>query len=262
MTECVIYSDIPRCDPTLIDEFAPYSVADLLEAMGALDGRIRLMGPGMRGIQQGRKIVGQAVTSFNHPGDNVMIHAALNVATAGDVLVLVNGGNPQGSLWGDVAATFARRKGIAGVVADGPVRDTAALREMDFRVWSTIVSPSHPEKRGPGAVNIPVVCGGVLVEPGNIIVADDDGVLAIPLEQARDTLEKARQRFEKEASLRTQIAGGASLFELLNMQSLLNAAGARLVEGTWRTGPRPSSRAPAAPTPPHPCGSPPASSPP
>lgn len=238
MTDCVIYRHIPRCGPALIDAFAPYSVADLLEAMGPLEGRLKLMSPAMRGIQQGQKIVGQAVTSFNHPGDNIMIHAALNVATRGDVLVLVNGGNPQGSLWGDVAATFAARKGIAGVIADGPVRDTATLRGMGFKVWSTIVSPSHPEKRGPGAVNIPVVCDGVSVEPGDIVIADDDGVLIVPVELAAGIIEKARQRIEKEAALRDQLAKGASLFDLLNISDLLHAAGARVVDDTWRSATR------------------------
>lgn len=159
--QSTVYTQIPRCSRDLLDEIASFPVADLHESLGAIEGRMRLMTPRMRAIGVSQKAVGQAVTSYNYPGDNLMIHAALDVAQRSDILVLVNGGVPQGALWGDVAGTYAMQKGVAGVVADGPVRDVDALRSMAFPVWSTIVSPAHPEKRGPGSVNIPVVCDGV-----------------------------------------------------------------------------------------------------
>ncbi|WP_137389536.1 4-carboxy-4-hydroxy-2-oxoadipate aldolase/oxaloacetate decarboxylase [Rhodoligotrophos defluvii] len=230
----VVYTQIERCPQSLLSAIADYSVADLHEALGAIEGRIRLMSPRMRPIAPGQRAVGQAITSYNYPGDNLMIHAALNIARRGDMLVLVNGGVPQGALWGDVAGTFATEKGIAGVVADGPVRDTGALREMGCKVWSTIISPAHPEKRGPGAVNIPVVCDGVRIEPGDIIVADDDGVLSIPIRLAAETVEKARSRAESEVAIRAQLKTGASLFEILQMQNNLDAAGVQVVDATWR----------------------------
>jgi 4-hydroxy-4-methyl-2-oxoglutarate aldolase len=232
--QSVIFAEIPRCPRALLDEVARYPVADLHEALGAIEGRLRLMSPRMRPIGISQRAVGQAVTSYNYPGDNLMIHAALNVAQKGDVVVLVNGGVPQGALWGDVAGTFAAEKGIAGIVADGPVRDTDALREMGCKVWSTIISPAHPEKRGPGAVNIPVVCDGVRVEPGDIIAADDDGVLVIPVRLAAATIERARKRNEAERDIRRQLKAGKSLFDVLRIQQYLDAAGVEVVDDIWR----------------------------
>ena len=173
------------------------------------------------------------MTAFNYPGDNLMIHAALNVARRGDMLVLVNGGVPQGALWGDVAATYAMEKGLTGVIADGPVRDIDALRDMGFKAWATIISPAHPEKRGPGSVNIPVVCDGVRVEPGDIIAADDDGVLVIPVSLAAETIERARRRNESEREIRRQIKEGKSLFEILSMQKYFDAAKIETIDGLW-----------------------------
>jgi len=229
----IICTRIPLPDPALVAEAAKYALADLHESLGAVQGRMALMSSRMRPLLQGRRISGAAVTSYNFPGDNLMIHVALNVAERGQILVLANGGGTQGALWGDVACTFAAQKGVAGVVADGPVRDIDALREMDFPVWATSISPSHPEKRGPGSVNVPIVVDGVLVEPGDVIVADGDGVLAIPQAHLARTLEGARQRAEREIAIRKRIKAGESLFEILNMQAAVEGAGIRQVDATW-----------------------------
>jgi len=229
----VICTRIPLPDPALVAEAGKYALADLHESLGAVQGRMALMSPRMRPLLQGRRISGAAVTSYNFPGDNLMIHVALNVAARGQILVLANGGGTQGALWGDVACTFAAHKGIAGVVADGPVRDIDALREMDFPVWATVISPSHPEKRGPGSVNVPVVVDGVLVEPGDVIVADGDGVLVIPQAHLARTVEGARQRAAREVSVRQRIKAGESLFEILNMAAAVKAAGIEQVDKTW-----------------------------
>jgi len=229
----IICTRIPLPDPALVAEAAKYALADLHESLGAVQGRMALMSSRMRPLLQGRRISGAAVTSYNFPGDNLMIHVALNVAERGQILVLANGGGTQGALWGDVACTFAAQKGVAGVVADGPVRDIDALREMDFPVWATSISPSHPEKRGPGSVNVPIVVDGVLVEPGDVIVADGDGVLAIPQAHLARTLEGARQRAEREIAIRERIKAGESLFEILNMQAAVEGAGIRQVDATW-----------------------------
>ena len=229
----IICTRIPLPDPALVEEAAKYALADLHESLGAVQGRMALMSSRMRPLLQGRRISGAAVTSYNFPGDNLMIHLALNVAARGQILVLANGGGTQGALWGDVACTFAAQKGVAGVVADGPVRDIDALREMDFPVWATSISPSHPEKRGPGSVNVPIVVDGVLVEPGDVIVADGDGVLAIPQAHLARTLEGARQRAEREVAIRKRIKAGESLFEILNMQAAVEGAGIRQVDATW-----------------------------
>jgi 4-hydroxy-4-methyl-2-oxoglutarate aldolase len=229
----IICTRIPLPDPALAAEAANYALADLHESLGAVQGRMALMSSRMRPLLQGRRISGAAITSYNFPGDNLMIHVALNIAERGQILVLANGGGTQGALWGDVACTFASHKGIAGVVADGPVRDIDALREMNFPVWATSISPSHPEKRGPGSVNVPIVVDGVLVEPGDVIVADGDGVLAIPQAHLARTIEGARQRAEREIAIRKRIKAGESLFEILNMQAAVEGAGILQVDSTW-----------------------------
>jgi 4-hydroxy-4-methyl-2-oxoglutarate aldolase len=231
--QSVVYKQIPRCPQELLDQIAAFPVADLHESLGAIEGRLRLMSPRMRPIAPSQKAVGQAVTAFNYPGDNLLIHAALDVARRGDMLILVNGGVPQGALWGDVAATYAMEKGVAGVVADGPVRDIDALRDMGFKAWATIVSPAHPEKRGPGSVNIPVVCDGVRIEPGDIIAADDDGVLVIPVRLAAETIERARRRNDAEREIRRQIKQGRTLVDILGMQKHFEAAKIEMVDGLW-----------------------------
>jgi 4-hydroxy-4-methyl-2-oxoglutarate aldolase len=230
----IICTRIPLPDPALVAEAATYALADLHESLGAVQGRMALMSPRMRPLIAGQRISGAAVTSYNFPGDNLMIHVALNVAQRGQILVLANGGGSQGALWGDVACTFAAQKGIAGVVADGPVRDIDTLREMNFPVWATAISPSHPEKRGPGSVNVPIVADGVLVEPGDVIVADGDGVLVIPQAHLARTLEGARQRAGREVAIRQRIKAGESLFEILNMDAAVKAAGIAVVDKTWR----------------------------
>lgn len=230
----IICTRIPLPDPALVAEAATFALADLHESLGAVQGRMCLMSARMRPLIAGQRISGAAVTSYNFPGDNLMIHVALNVAQRGQILVLTNGGGTQGALWGDVACTFAAHKGIAGVVADGPVRDIDALREMNFPVWATAISPSHPEKRGPGSVNVPVVVDGVLVEPGDVIVADGDGVLVVPQAHLARTLEGARQRAAKEVAIRQRIKAGESLFEILNMDAAVKAAGIAVVDKTWR----------------------------
>lgn len=229
----VVYREVPRSDPALIAEALSYGIADLHEAMGSVAGRMALMSARMRPIAPGQRVVGEAVTAYNYPGDNLLIHKALQLAQAGQVLVLTNGGGEHGALWGDLAGSFATAKGVAGVVADGAVRDVDALREMQLPVWATSISPSHPEKRGPGAVNVPVVCDGVLVNPGDIIAADGDGVLVIPREALASAVEGARARSGREVEIRRRVAAGESLYDILGMQRSLEAAGIEEHAGTW-----------------------------
>lgn len=229
----VIYNRIPETDPALIARAAKFGIADLHEALGAVAGRMCLMSPKMRPIAAGQRIVGPAVTAFNYPGDNLMIHAALNLATEGQVLVFTNGGSPNGALWGDVACGFAKKKKVAGCVVDGAVRDTDALRELEFPVWSTAVSVEHPEKRGPGAVNVPVVVDGVLVEPGDIIAADADGVLVIPRKLLAHAVEGAEKRAEFEVQVRARIAAGELPLDILGMRKVIETLGIDQRDTTW-----------------------------
>ncbi|CAN7662847.1 4-carboxy-4-hydroxy-2-oxoadipate aldolase/oxaloacetate decarboxylase [Phenylobacterium sp. LjRoot225] len=229
----IIYNRIPESDPALIARAAAFGIADLHEAMGGVAGRMCLMSPKMRPISAGQRVCGPAVTAYNYPGDNLMIHAALHLAQAGQVLVFTNGGSSQGALWGDVACGFAKKKGVAGVVADGAVRDTDALRELEFPVWATAISVEHPEKRGPGAVNVPVIVDGVLVEPGDIIAADADGVLVIPRKLLAHAVEGAEARAAFETKVRARIAAGELPLDILGMRQVIENLGIEQRDTTW-----------------------------
>jgi 4-hydroxy-4-methyl-2-oxoglutarate aldolase len=230
----VIYNKIPASDPALIARAAEFGVADLHEALGAVQGRMCLMSPNMRPIAAGQRVCGPAVTAYNFPGDNLMIHVALDRAVAGQVLVFTNGGGSQGALWGDVACGFAKKKGVAGAVVHGAVRDTDAIRAMGFPVWSTAISVEHPEKRGPGAVNVPIVVDGVLVEPGDIIVADADGALVIPRAELLRAIEGAEARAEAEKKIRARIAAGELPLDILGLRKVIDDAGIEIRDSVWR----------------------------
>jgi 4-hydroxy-4-methyl-2-oxoglutarate aldolase len=228
-----IYSRIPASDPALIARAAEQGVADLHEALGPVRGRMCLMSPAMRPIAPGQRLCGPAATAWNYPGDNLMIHAVLNLAQPGQVLVLTNGGSAQGALWGDVACTFAVKQGIAGAVVHGAVRDTVPIGALGFPVWATAISVEHPEKRGPGAVNVPVVVDGVLVEPGDIVAADNDGVLVIPRGELQRTVEAAEARAGREVGFRQRIAAGERLIDVLDMRAVLDGCGVPQIDGCW-----------------------------
>jgi 4-hydroxy-4-methyl-2-oxoglutarate aldolase len=232
-TRPVIYTRIPEPDPGLLARASEFGVADLHEGMGIVAGRMCLMKPDMRPIQQGKAICGPAVTAWNFPGDNLAIHMALHVAKAGQVLVFTNGGGHQGALWGDVACGFAKKKGVAGAVVHGAVRDTDAIRDLDFPVWSTAISPEHPEKRGPAAVNVPIVVDGVLVEPGDVICADADGVLVIPRALLQHAVEGAERRAQLEIGIRKRIADGDLPFDIFGFGEILDQAGIEMKDTTW-----------------------------
>ncbi len=234
MIKPVIYTQIPASDPALLSEAAEAGVADLHEALGAVTGRMLLMDPRMRPLDIRMKVAGPAVTAFNYPGDNLMMHQALYQATSGQVLVMANGGGHQGALWGELAGHYAKNKGIAGLVADASVRDSAQLVELGFPTWSSSIHASHPEKRGPGAVNVPVVVGGVIVNPGDIVVGDADGVLVIPPEYLQHAVEGARARKAKEDAVRAKLATGATLYDILGIAQAIDASGAEICDVTWQ----------------------------
>lgn len=229
----VIYSDIPRPDAALIARAAEFGVADLHGALGTIAGRMCLMSPNMRPIAPGQRLCGPAITAWNYPGDNLAIHAALHTAQAGDVLVFTNGGGHQGALWGDVACGFAVKKGVAGAVVHGAVRDTDAVRDMGFPVWSTHISVEQPDKRGPAAVNVPVVVDGVLVEPGDIIAADADGAVVIPRALLAQTVAGAEARAANEVNVRARIAAGELPLDILGLRAIIENAGIEQVTGRW-----------------------------
>lgn len=233
MSQSMVYRNIPRPDPTLIELLRGIPVADLHDEMDPIDRRQRLMDPVMKPLLPGKAFVGPAVTAYCTPGDNLMMHAALFLAQRGDVVVVANGGVAHGAVWGGNATTQALRRGVAALVADAPVRDIAQVRAGDFGVWATIHSVTKPGKENPGYVNMPLMCAGVLVQPGDIVVGDEDGVITIDPRDAERLARAALARIERDKVMQQKIAGGSTLFEELNGFEQLKKVGARVIDGHW-----------------------------
>ncbi len=200
----VIVTDIARADAATADALAVHGVATVHEAMG----RTGLVGTSLRPIQQDVRVAGTAVTVLSWPGDNLMIHAAVEQCRAGDILVVATTSPSADGAFGELFATALHARGVRGLVTTTGVRDTAELRALGFPVWSSAVNAQGTVKATPGSVNVPVVVGGVLVRPGDIVVADDDGVLCVPRQDAASALAAADARFAKEEKDRAAYAGG------------------------------------------------------
>lgn len=228
-----LYKSIPRVPAEQIDKLRGIGVADMHDALGVDWRALTLMRGDMRPILPDTAIVGQAVTAYCPPGDNMMMHCALNFSQPGDVLVISNGGVENGAVWGENATIYARKKGLAGVVADAPVRDLAGLRERGLPVWSSIVSVSTPAKSKIGNLNTPIQCGGIIVNPGDIVMADADGVLVLPIEIALPAAERARARVENDKLIHKLIEEGGSIYDFLKLDKALKDMGVTLEEGSW-----------------------------
>lgn len=191
-----IYSDIRRPSPDLLRKIGEFPVAMISDAMGKLNTMTYEIKPIYKEI---KTMVGPAFTVLARPGDNLMAMKAIEIAKPGDVVVVSNWGHNVHSVWGGIMSVMAVKRGIAGLVTDGLVRDVVQTRESGFPVWSRGLTPLAPA-RGipPGQINTPVVCGGISVLPGDIIVADEDGVVAVPLELAHLVLEACQARKAKE----------------------------------------------------------------
>jgi 4-hydroxy-4-methyl-2-oxoglutarate aldolase len=195
-----------------VERLADLDVATVHEAAGRtgnLDGRIRP-------IQTGTTVAGRAVTAACHPGDNLAIHRAVLAAGEGDVLVVEAGGHLAG-YWGEILGVAAQVRGIAGLVIDGGCRDTAALRRLGFPVWSAGVSVQVTVKAVPGRVNEAVAVGGVVVRPGDYLLADDDGAVVVAAERIADVLDAAEARREREERGMARLREGATTFEVLGI---------------------------------------------
>lgn len=206
MLRSKVYLKVDRVDAQTCALARSVSVADLHESMGGVSGRIGTMSPAMRPLIAGLRIAGPAVTACCSPGDNLMMHRALYLARSGDVLVVQ--APDSGAQWGDMAAFYAKGKGLEGIVVDGYIRDTNELVELRSPVWATHIGPSSPGKSGHGLVNAPIVCAGVRVEPGDLVVADGDGVIVVPRAEAPAVVARARARMEREEGLRSAITAG------------------------------------------------------
>lgn len=233
MSESRVYLRVRRVAAEVAAGARETSVVDVHEAMG-IEGRGTLMSARMRPLtERPPRIAGPAVTASCWPGDNLMMHRALVLAQPGDVLVVVCREELSAALWGDMASRYALRKGLAGVIVQGCVRDVDVVRELGFPVWSTHVWAMHPDKSGHGTVNAPLVCDGARVAPGDLIVADGDGVVCVPRDDAARVVEAARARTRKEEEKAAQVLAGASLWELSGAAASYARLGVREIDAAW-----------------------------
>ncbi|MET4657769.1 4-hydroxy-4-methyl-2-oxoglutarate aldolase [Streptomyces sp. PvP037] len=200
----VVVTNPPKAEAEDVEALAGYGVATISEAMG----RTGLLGPGIRPIQQGVRVAGTAVTVLSWPGDNLMIHAAVEQCGEGDILVVTTTSPSTDGMFGELFATALRRRGVRGLVIDAGIRDTQELRELGFAAWSRAVSAQGTVKATGGSVNVPVAVDGRVIRPGDVIVADDDGVVVVPRESARRVAEASEAREKKEAASRAAFIDG------------------------------------------------------
>lgn len=217
----VVVRNIQRADPQACGVLAGLGVSTAHEAYG----RIGLMKPYMRPIWAGASIAGPAVTVLAQPGDNWMIHVAVEQCRPGDVLVVGCTADNTDGMFGDLLGTSLMARGVKGLIIDAGCRDVATLREMGFPVWSRAISAKGTVKATLGCVNIPVVCAGVNVIPGDCVVADDDGVVVIPNKLAADVAQKAQKREADEGGKRDKLAAGILGLDMYNMRETLAKAG-------------------------------------
>jgi 4-hydroxy-4-methyl-2-oxoglutarate aldolase len=222
----VVVRTIDRADAAHIDALAGMGTATVHEAIG----RRGYVGPHLRPIQQGVSVAGSAITVSCHPGDNLMIHAAVEVCQPGDILVVTNTAPSTHGMFGDLLAGSLMARGVRALVIDAGVRDTADLRSMGFPVWSQHVSCQGTVKASPGSVNVAVVLGEQVVAPGDVICADDDGVVVVPRAEAAEAVELSHARIEKEAATRERLNDGELGVDIYGLRPLLDDLGVVYVD--------------------------------
>ena len=213
----VVVRTIERPDPDIVSTLGGLGTATVHEAIG----RRGFAGPDLRPIQQGTRLAGPAVTVSSHPGDNLMVHAAVEVCEAGDVLVVTTTAPSTHGMFGELLATSLMARGVHALVIDAGVRDTAELRAMGFAVWARHVSCEGTVKASPGSVNVPVVLGGMVVSPGDVVCADDDGVVVVPAGEAEWALDQARRRVAREDATRARLAAGELGVDIYGLRAVL-----------------------------------------
>jgi 4-hydroxy-4-methyl-2-oxoglutarate aldolase len=221
-----IVRTVQRAAPDAIKTLGDLGVATVHEAQG----RTGLMRPYLRPIYPGARVSGSAITVSSQPGDNLMIHAALEQCKAGDVLVVSTTSESTDGMFGELLAVSARAQGVIGLVIDAGVRDVADLTSMAFPVWAKAISAQGTVKATPGSVNIPVVCAGVLVRPGDVIVGDMDGVVVVPREASTEMARLGTERVAKEQRTRERLRSGELGLDFYGFRARLQELGVQYVD--------------------------------
>jgi 4-hydroxy-4-methyl-2-oxoglutarate aldolase len=221
-----IVRSIARPEPEVIQRLGELGVATVHEAQG----RAGLMKPYMRPIYSTAKIAGPAVTVLSHPGDNLMIHAAVEICHPGDVLVVALVSESTDGMFGELLACSVRAHGVAGVVIDAGVRDVADLTEMKFPVWAKAICAQGTVKETAGSVNVDVVCAGALVRPGDVIIGDLDGIVVVPREQAAEVARLGGERLAKEQRSRERLSSGELGIDIYGLRAKLASLGVKYLD--------------------------------